>query len=217
MQLLELGLAGKKSPTVLMLGAHCDDIEIGCGGTILKLLGMYPQLNVHWVVFSSNSVREKEAQHAAETFLAGANSKTIVVKNFRNGYFPFVGADIKDYFEQIKQQVLPDVVFTHFRNDLHQDHRVISNLAWNTFRDHLLLEYEIMKYDGDIGNPNFFVTLDESYTKRKIDYLFECFESQKDKQWFTEDTFASLMRLRGIEANAPGRYAEAFYVRKISI
>jgi len=206
------GIAAPKS--VLFLGAHCDDIEIGCGGAILKLCQLYPDLHVHWVVFSSNEVREKEALLSAEAFLSGFKSKKVIIKNFKNGFFPYVGGDIKEYFEEIKNDINPDIVFTHYRDDLHQDHKTLSQLTWNTFRDHLILEYEIAKYDGDLGVPNFFIQLDDDVVNKKIKYLMEYYKTQHDKQWFEEETFKSLMRIRGIEANSKTRYAEAFYCRK---
>jgi LmbE family N-acetylglucosaminyl deacetylase len=201
---------------ILCLGAHCDDIEIGCGGTILKLIENYPNLVFYWVVFSYNEQRAKEAIKSANNFLQGTKVENIVIKEFRNSYFPFVGTEIKEYFEQLKQDFFPDLVFTHYRQDLHQDHRLISDLTWNSFRNHLILEYEIPKYDGDLGNPNFFVHLDEQKCQKKVQYLLDAFESESNKHWFTEDTFRSIMRLRGVESNSPGKYAEAFYCRKIS-
>ena len=200
--------------SILLLGAHCDDIEIGCGASILRLIRQYPDVHWHWVVFSSNEQRLQEAQSSADAYLQDAKSKTVVIKSFRNGYFPYVGAEIKDYFEQLKKEVTPDVIFTHYRDDLHQDHRTLSQLTTNTFRDHMILEYEIMKYDGDVGQPNFFMPAAEQDMNKKIDLLFQCYPSQHDKQWFTRDTFKALMRLRGIEANADTGFAEAFYCRK---
>jgi LmbE family N-acetylglucosaminyl deacetylase len=201
---------------ILCLGAHCDDIEIGCGGTILKLIESYPNTVFYWVVFSSNERRAKEAIKSANMFLQGAKVDNIVIKEFRNSYFPFVGTEIKEYFEQLKQDFDPDIVFTHYRQDLHQDHRLISDLTWNSFRNHLILEYEIFKYDGDLGNPNFFVHLDEQKCQKKVQYLLDAFVSESNKHWFTEDTFRSIMRLRGVESNSPGKYAEAFYCRKLA-
>jgi LmbE family N-acetylglucosaminyl deacetylase len=200
--------------TLLCIGAHCDDIEIGCGGTILRLIQDYPQLHIHWVVFSSNPQRAAEAQNSANTFLKNAGTRTVLVKNYRNGYFPAERTDIKDYFEELKTSIQPDVILTHFRNDLHQDHRTLSELTWNTFRNHLILEYEIPKYDGDLGTPNLYMPLSEDHWRRKISILMECFPSQRDKHWFEPETFAALMRLRGIESNASSGYAEAFYCRK---
>jgi LmbE family N-acetylglucosaminyl deacetylase len=200
---------------ILCLGAHCDDIEIGCGGTILKLIETYPNAIFYWVVFSSGEVRAQEALTSAKLFLQDANVADIVIKDFRNSFFPFVGAEIKEYFEELKRAFTPDVVLTHYRQDAHQDHRLISDLTWNSFRDHLVLEYEIPKYDGDIGNPNFFVHLDESICQRKIQTTLDVFETQKSRPWFTADTFQAILRLRGVESNASSKYAEAFYCRKV--
>jgi LmbE family N-acetylglucosaminyl deacetylase len=200
---------------ILCLGAHSDDIEIGCGGTILRWIGEYPNLSITWIVFSGSEPRALEARASAEAFLHQANEKQIVVKNFREGYFPYIGAEVKDYFEQLKQEVTPDLIFTHYRHDLHQDHRLISELTWNTFRDHLILEYEIPKYDGDMGMPNCFVHLDETICRKKAQHILTHFRSQRERHWFTEDTFLSVIRLRGIESAAPGKYAEAFHARKL--
>lgn len=200
---------------VLCLGAHSDDIEIGCGGAILQLLEQYPDLSFYWVVFSANPQRAHEAQASAETFLAQAQEKAIIIKNFRDGYFPYLGSDIKDYFEELKQAFVPDLIFTHYRNDLHQDHRLISDLTWNSFRDQLILEYEIPKYDGDLSSPNLFVHLNQAICTRKIDHLLAHFQTQTNKHWFTRETFLAILRLRGIESKAPEQYAEAFYCRKI--
>lgn len=210
-------LAPKQSRvlTVLCLGAHSDDIEIGCGGTVLKLIEENEHVEMYWVVFSSAKGRRREAVESARVFLQNAKRKTVIIKKFRDAFFPYSGPKIKNYFEELKRKVSPDVIFTHYRSDLHQDHRVISDLAWNTFRDHLILEYEIPKYDGDLGCPNFFVHLNESTSSRKIQYILKYFRSQRKNQWFGQETFRSLLRLRGIESNAPDKYAEAFYSRKI--
>jgi LmbE family N-acetylglucosaminyl deacetylase len=200
---------------VLCLGAHSDDIEIGCGGTILKLIETFPDLSFHWVVFGAAGARREEALASANTFLKSASGpKSIVVKGFRDSFFPYIGAEIKESFEQLRKEVSPDLILTHYRHDLHQDHRVISDLTWNTFRNHLILEYEIPKYDGDMGVPNVFVHLNESICQRKVNYLMEHFATQSNKHWFSNDTFLSILRLRGIESNAPDKYAEAFYCRK---
>lgn len=201
---------------VLCLGAHCDDIEIGCGGTILRLIESYDNLVFYWVVFSSNLQREQEAEASANKFLKTTKSKNIVIKQFKDGFFPFIGIEIKQMFEQLKQDFNPDIIFTHYRNDLHQDHRLISDFTWNTFRNHLILEYEIPKYDGDLGTPNFFVHLNEEICQEKVNYILDSFHSQAGKQWFTAETFLSILRLRGIESNAPHKYAEAFYCRKVT-
>jgi LmbE family N-acetylglucosaminyl deacetylase len=201
---------------VLCLGAHSDDIEIGCGGLLLSLLARHKAVDVDWVVFSAPAGRDKEARRSAEMFLRGARKKQILLKRFRDGFFPFDGAKIKAVFEQLKSSK-PDLVLTHYRDDRHQDHRVLSDLAWNTFRDHWILEYEIPKYDGDLGAPNCFVPLDLSVCERKVEYLNAAFGSQRDKHWFSAETFMGLMRLRGMECRAPGGYAEAFYSRKITL
>jgi LmbE family N-acetylglucosaminyl deacetylase len=199
---------------VLCLGAHSDDIELGCGGTVLSLLECYDNVAVHWVVFSASEVRAREARDSAAAFLAQAQEKEVVVKNYRDGFFPFLGSQIKEDFEALKLDFDPDLVFTHYREDRHQDHRLISDLTWNTFRNHLILEYEIPKYDGDLGCPNFFVPLEESVCSRKVRNLVESFKSQRPKQWFDEQTFLAILRLRGMEVNSPTRFAEAFYCRK---
>jgi len=200
---------------VLCVGAHSDDIEIGCGGTILQLLQRGP-LDVQWVVFSGGRARAVEATKSAELFLARAASRSVLLKEFRDGYFPADFATVKSEFEQLKA-FQPDLVFTHYRQDRHQDHRVLSDLAWNTFRNHLVLEYEIPKYDGDLGTPNLFVPLDEEIGRAKVQLLCENFQTQTNKQWFTDDTFLGLMRLRAVECGSPTRYAEAFYSRKAII
>lgn len=210
--------AGGKPPRVaLFLGAHCDDVEIGCGGTLLRLLQDYPQLSVVWVTFSGSDAREKETRAAAARLLRKAQAPRVIVHRFRNGYFPWAGAEIKDAFELLKREVEPDIIFTHLRGDLHQDHRIINELTWNTFRDHLILEYEIPKYDGDLGAPNFFIPLDAAHCDEKVETLMSCFPSEAGKHWFSRETFMGLMRLRGMECNASSGYAEAFYSRKLVI
>ena len=201
---------------ILVLGAHCDDIEIGCGGTLLHLIGKHPGVRIHWVIFSSDEDRSREAEAAARDFSKGADLK-LDIQNFRNGYFPFVGSEIKDHFESLKQKVDPDLIFTHHRADRHQDHRTVSELTWNTFRDHLILEYEIPKYDGDLGNPNFYVPLSGVEADRKIQSLLAHYESQSGRQWFDAETFMAILRLRGVEANAANRYAEAFHAPKVRL
>ncbi|AFY96323.1 PIG-L deacetylase family protein [Chamaesiphon minutus] len=202
---------------VLCIGAHSDDIEIGCGGTLLKLIDLYPNLTIYWVVLGASGQREQEAVASAHKLMKDIKHKHVTVKGFRDGFFPYQGMEIKEYFEKLKHEVAPDLILTHYRDDRHQDHRSISDLTWNTFRDHLIWEYEIPKYDGDLGSPNIFVHLDEVICRRKIDHLFEHFGTQSNKVWFTEDTFSSILRMRGIESNAPDRYAEAFYCRKVVI
>lgn len=210
--------AGGKPPRVaLFLGAHCDDVEIGCGGTLQRLVAENPGLSVVWVNFSGNDTREKETRAATARLLKHARDPRVIVHRFRNGYFPWVGAEIKDAFELLKREVEPDIIFTHLRGDLHQDHRVINDLTWNTFRNHLILEYEIPKYDGDLGVPNTFFPLDVTHCEEKVATLLTCFPSEAGKHWFSRETFMGLMRLRGMECNAPSGYAEAFYSRKLVI
>ena len=201
--------------SVLFIGAHCDDIEIGCGATVQKLIMEYPHVEIYWVVLASNPVRAAEAQKSAGLYLDQCVRKTIDVQSFRNGYFPYVGGQIKDYFEQLKTRVNPDVIFSHCGNDRHQDHRITAEVTWNTFRDHLVLEYEIPKYDGGLGSPNFFVPVSREQCETKAGRLLECFVTESSKPWFTRETFSGLMRLRGVECNAPSGYAEAFYCRKL--
>jgi LmbE family N-acetylglucosaminyl deacetylase len=208
---LELGPA-----RVLAVGCHADDIEIGCGGTLLALAERRPGLEVTWLVLSANGARAEEARTSAEAFLAGARAEpTVLVESFRDGFFPYLGGAVKERFEELKHEVSPELVFTHVGIDLHQDHRLVSELTWNTFRDHLILEYEIPKWDADLTAPNVYVPLSDEVVERKVELLLEHFPSQRDKHWFTEDLFRSLMRLRGMEANSPTRFAEAFRCRKL--
>ncbi len=214
---LELGTSAQPPRRILCLGAHCDDIEIGCGGTVLRLLESHKECEVYWMVFTSSPERKPEAEQAADLFLKRAKSKRVIVRDYRDGFLPYSGPAVKDEFESLKREFSPDLILTHQRYDLHQDHRLICELTWNTFRDHMILEYEIPKYDGDFGSPNFFVNLDERLVEAKLDHLFRAFESQDGKHWFTKDLFSAVMRLRGMEANSPTRFAEGFYARKMSV
>jgi LmbE family N-acetylglucosaminyl deacetylase len=212
---LNLGIDGR-APQILCLGAHSDDIEIGCGGAILRLAEEYPRAVFHWVVFSAIGDRVQEAQRAAALF-GGSQVQGPLLKTFRDGFMPFEGPLVKDVFEELKQAVSPDLIFTHNRKDAHQDHRLLAELTWNTFRNHLILEYEIPKYDGDMGQPSFFVPLEAELCRKKVRYLMDAFQSQHNKRWFQEDTFLSLLRLRGMECNSTSGYAEAFYCRKLAL
>jgi LmbE family N-acetylglucosaminyl deacetylase len=211
---LNLKKVAARELTILCVGAHSDDIEIGCGGTLLHLQAAFPRLRFHWVVMSATGSRGHEAGKAAELFTAGAE-KNVILKDYRDGFLPYSGGQVKDFFEEMKGQMNPDLIFTHWHGDAHQDHRLVSELTWNTFRDHLILEYEIPKYDGDLGQPNLFVPLEAPLYERKVDHLLEAFPSQQGKRWFDRETFLGLMRIRGMESNAPSGYAEAFHVRKI--
>lgn len=199
---------------ILCLGSHSDDIEIGCGGTILRLVEQYPGCEFHWVVFNAIGIRDAEARRAALLF-AGSHLKGPLLKTFQDGFMPYVGGEVKAIFEKDLKPLSPDLIFTHNRNDAHQDHRLIAELTWNTFRDHFILEYEIPKYDGDMGRPSVFVPLEREVCEKKVRYLMDAFESQRTKRWFAPDTFLSLMRMRGMECNAPSGYAEAFYCHKL--
>jgi LmbE family N-acetylglucosaminyl deacetylase len=209
--------ADRRIDTILVVGAHADDAEIGCGGTILRLAASHPHAEVVWVVLCAGGDRAEEARRSAEDFLQGFANTRIVVKDFRDAFLPYVGGTVKELFEELKATVTPQLVFTHQGSDLHQDHRLLNELTWNTFRDHLILEYEIPKYDGDLGSPNVFVQLDEETVRRKTSAVLAHFATQRDKRWFTEDTFRSLMRLRGMECNSETGHAEAFYCRKLVV
>ena len=208
---LDLG-RGREQLRVLAIGAHSDDIEIGCGGTLLRLASEVQQLDLTWVVLSADGSRAEEARAGAEAF--GATS--VEVEAYEDAFFKY-GREVKEHFEGLKARVAPDVVLTHHGSDLHQDHRLVAELTWNTFRDHLILEYEIPKYDGDLGAPNVFVQLDEEVARRKLEALQRCFPSQAGKPWFTDDVFRGLLALRGMESRAPSGFAEAFYGRKLAV
>ena len=212
---LTLGVPARAPLTVLCLGAHADDLEIGCGGTLLRLLAERSRVTVHWVVFSANARRAREARRSAARLLRRAAGREIRIEQFRDSFFASDGTAIKDVFEQLKAAVAPDLVFTHCRGDAHQDHRLVAELTWQTFRDHCILEYEVPKYDGDLGRPTVFVPLPAGIRRQKIRLLLSAFPSQRGRRWFSETTFAALMRLRGIECAAPEGYAEAFYGPKL--
>lgn len=210
-----LGAKNKDPLQVLCLGCHSDDIEIGCGGTLLRLIEEYPDCRFHWIVFSAIGARRAEAERAAELFVGKERLERMMLHEFRDGFMPYLGPEVKLQFEEMKNVISPDIIFTHRRGDAHQDHRLISELTWNTFRNHFILEYEIPKYDGDIGQPSVFVPLKREAFQSKVRFLMDAFQSQRCKSWFEESTFLSLMRLRGMECNAASGYAEAFYCRKL--
>jgi LmbE family N-acetylglucosaminyl deacetylase len=203
--------------SVLALGSHSDDIEIGCGATLLALSRARPEVEVTWVVLGAEGEREREARASAEAFMGAAAHSEVVVHGFRDGFFPYIGAEVKDVFEQLKSRLDPDVILTHARQDLHQDHRLVCELTWNTWRDHLILEYEIPKYDGDLGTPNVFVPVSEEIAREKVKLVLDAFKSQTEKHWFDEQLFLGLMRVRGMEGRSPSGYAEAFTCRKLSL
>jgi LmbE family N-acetylglucosaminyl deacetylase len=203
--------------SVLALGSHADDIEIGCGATMLALTRARPDIEVTWVVLGAQDVRAEEARASAEIFLERAGETTIIVRGFRDGFFPYNGAEIKDVFEELKASFDPDIILTHTRHDLHQDHRLVCELTWNTWRDHLILEYEVPKYDGDLGSPNVFVPITEELAREKASQIVRLFGSQTEKHWFDEELFLGLMRIRGMEGRSPSGYAEAFVGRKLPL
>jgi LmbE family N-acetylglucosaminyl deacetylase len=213
--MLGFKLDNKKPLNLLCLGAHCDDIEIGAGGTILKLSSRNHISSVNWIVFASNEARKREAERSAALFLSNVQSKKVTINSWRDGFLPFSAWEIKDYFESLKQEISPDMILTHYRDDRHQDHRIINELTWNTWRNHLILEYEIPKYDGDLGVPNLYFSLDDQCLAKRNNIIIDSYESQKGKHWFDEKTFTALPRLRGMEAGT--LFAEAFYARKICL
>jgi LmbE family N-acetylglucosaminyl deacetylase len=200
---------------VMCVGAHSDDIEIGCGGLLLRLIQDFSRIEIDWVVFSGGAARAREAKSSAAMFLKGARHTRVTLFRFHDGFFPYQGPAIKAAFERLKRRPSPDLILTHYREDRHQDHRLLSDLTWNTFRAHWILEYEIPKFDGDLGVPNCFMPLDADVCALKMQNLRTAFRSQRDKHWFTDETFMGLMRLRGMECRAPSGYAEAFYSRKL--
>jgi LmbE family N-acetylglucosaminyl deacetylase len=209
-------LSFDKIRRVLCLGAHSDDIEIGCGGTMLQLVRDHRDLEVLWVVFSAAGARRAEACRSASLFLAGASRPGVAINEFRDGFFPSLTEPIKEYFEDLKGYE-PDVIFTHTTDDRHQDHRVISEMTWSTFRNHWILEYEVVKYDGDLGRPNIYVPLSADDVSAKVKYLMDAFDTQSTRDWFTPDTFRAITRLRGLECRADSGHAEAFVGRKIVV
>ena len=199
---------------LLCVGAHSDDLEIGCAGTVLKLVAINSQLTVDWVVLSASGQRAAEARESASRLLGDVAEARVVVENFRERYFPYDAA-LKEFFDELGRDLAPDLVLTPWRGDAHQDHRVVAELAGNTFRDQLILQYEIPKYDGDLGRPNVYVQLDEQTCRQKVANILDSFPSQKERHWFSDDTFWAMLRLRGIESQAPSGYAEAFHCHKL--
>lgn len=211
-----LQIAFEHEPTeILCLGAHSDDIEIGCGGTILRLVGSFPGLKIAWAVLSAEGQRAEEARASSARFLDGVARADVRVEHFRDGFFPYEGGAIKEWFEEMKHGVSPDLILTHSGRDSHQDHRLVSQLTWNTFRDHTILEYEIPKYDGDFSSPNAYIPLDKETCLRKSGIILECFSSQNSRHWFDEETFMAVMRLRGVESRSTTGYAEGFFAKKL--
>lgn len=210
---LTLGNAGE-ALRILCLGAHSDDLEIGCGGTVLEWLGRYRNVEITWVVMSAIGARRAEALRSATALLRRAARKQVMLHEFKDGYLPTQFAEAKRVFEDLKARVAPDVILTHRLEDRHQDHRQVAELTWQTWRDHLIVEYEIPKYEGDLGQPNLFVPLSARIATQKVNHLMRHFGTQKSRRWFSPATFTSLMQLRGIECRAASGFAEAHHVRK---
>jgi LmbE family N-acetylglucosaminyl deacetylase len=210
---LSVGRAGERL-SLLCIGAHSDDIEIGAGGAILSLIGRGIRLDVTWCVVSARGKREDEARASAAEFLAGAEAAAIELGGFDDSYFPAQAREIKEWVAAMRSRPAPDIVFTHRRDDAHQDHRTVNQITWNLYRDHLILEYEIPKWDGDLGQPNTYVPLSRDGLARKVQLLSRHFGSQRSKDWFDAETFTGLARLRGMECRAPEGFAEAFTSRK---
>jgi LmbE family N-acetylglucosaminyl deacetylase len=216
MQDMSPWVAGTKTD-LLVIGAHPDDIEIGCGGSILRWVQEQRIARVTWIVLSGAGEREVEARRSAGAFLSGVADVTVRVEGFQDGYFPYDGRAIKDVFEEVKASTAPDLILTHDRNDRHQDHRLVGELTWQSFRDHLILEFEIPKFDGELGEPNMYVELPDWAQAQKVRLLRDMFPSQVERHWFSDETFAGLARLRGVECRSPTGYAEAFRGRKIMV
>jgi LmbE family N-acetylglucosaminyl deacetylase len=210
---VEVRLTGLRH--VLCIGAHSDDIEIGCGGTIIRLLEENPGLDIDWVVMSASDQRGPEARSSADSLLQGSGRAEVRIADFRESYFPYIGQEVKAYVDRLGSELKPDLIFTHWRGDVHQDHRILGELTWNAFRSHLILEYEIPKWDGDMGRPNIFMPLEQALCDRKIEHLLKAFPSQVGKDWFSAEVFWGLLRLRGMEARSPSGYAEAFHCSKL--
>ena len=204
-----------ESPKIVCLGAHCDDIEIGCGGTLMGLAETCPRATFTWIIFCSDEHRATESRQAAARLLGDSANVKMHFLELRDGFLPYDGGEAKSRLREISASLDADVIFTHYRNDAHQDHRLVSELTVNEFRDHLILEYEVPKYDGDLGTPNVFLPLDDNAAASKIDVILDSFASQTGRHWFSRETFEALMRLRGIEAGRSVRFAEAFYCRKM--
>jgi LmbE family N-acetylglucosaminyl deacetylase len=213
--MLSISLGSRDIRRILCIGAHCDDIEIGCGGALMELARRRPDVEFDWLVLSGDDTREQETRRAAQQLLGKVATVRVEVARFRISHFPYQGSEIKDYLEQQKPRLKPDLVFTHFLHDRHQDHRTLAELTWNAFRDHLVVEYEIPKYEGDLAHPNLFFALSPELVERKVGCLMECFTSQLSHPWFRPEVFRGLMGLRGVECNSPTGYAEAFHARKV--
>ena len=218
MRELALSIGDATGPLhLLCIGAHADDLEIGAGGTVLTLLERHPGSRVTWAVFAGSGNRVSEAKASAEELLTTAGSFDVHTLGLRDGFLPYQGAAAKEAIERLREGLPnePDVILTHALHDRHQDHRTLAELTWNTWRDHLVLAYEVPKYEGDLVPPNAYVPLEAGNVERKLDHLRRHFASQWGRDWYDEDTFRGLMRVRGLECRSPSRFAEAFHARKL--
>lgn len=210
---MRLAWQADRALQIVCIGAHCDDIEIGCGGSLVALSQAYPLSHFHCWVFSGNAARAAESR-ACLTQLLDAERFTLQVFDHRDGYFPAQWAQVKERLATLSQTINADLVFTHTARESHQDHRVLAELTWNHFRRHTVLEYEIAKYEGDLGRANFYIPLSTEQFEAKLSALLSAFPSQASKGWFTRNTFEAIARLRGVESHATSGYAEAFRARK---
>jgi LmbE family N-acetylglucosaminyl deacetylase len=214
--MIGVALAGGSGPQrVLCIGAHCDDIEIGCGGALLQLQKGRTDLTIDWVVLTGDPARRAETNAAMQLLVDARFRGELEFGGFPDARLPAVYGPLKDYFGALVARFQPDIVFCHERGDAHQDHRIVNEMVWGAFRNHLILEYEIVKWDGGMTTPNFYVPLDQEVIDRKIDVLMHAYGTQRSKDWFTPDTFRAMSRLRGIECRAPTGHAEGFTARKM--
>jgi len=212
---LTLGSPRNRRLEILCIGAHCDDIEIGCGGSLLALQKQYPQCRIHWLVLTSIPSRRQEAMTAMKKLVRVAARGNVRICELQDGFLPACFADAKTQFEAMKRLVDPDLIFTHHEFDRHQDHNLASEMTWQTFRDHMIWEYEIPKYDGDLVTPNLYVPLNASLAVRKVNVIVRTFRSQGMKSWFSAENLLAAMRIRGLESRASSGFAEAFHCRKL--
>jgi LmbE family N-acetylglucosaminyl deacetylase len=210
--MLALDLRGVRA--VVALAAHPDDLEIAAGGLLLTLAAAAPGVRVHYVLFTGSPDRQQEARAAGPAFLPGAQL-SMATHDLPDGRLPAYWGGAKEIAEEAARELPAELVLAPARDDAHQDHRTVAELATTAFRDALVLHYEIPKWDGDVGRPNLYLPLAEPTARRKVELLHTCFPSQKDRDWWDDEVFLSLARLRGMECRA--RYAEAFVCHKAAL
>lgn len=212
-----LGLPTDRGPRILVVGAHADDAEIGAGGTIGRLVSERPDAAFTWVVLAAaDPLRAAEARASADRLLAGAANRSVDVRDLRDGFLPFLGVAPKEAMMDHTSSD-PDLILAPRRDDAHQDHRLVSELVQQVFRRGTILEYEVPKWDGDLGPANLYVRLSAAEAAAKVTHLLASFPSQTDRGWFSGDTFRAILRLRGIECRAPDGNAEAFNCGKLIV